>query len=74
MNRLPKRNELWWIKTSTSTSVLKIVKDIGIRDLVVLEDYIIQDKYSYIETVCWDKLVNPVKATPTFFQRLLGYK
>ena len=74
MKQLPKRNELWYIKQSNGITVLKIVKDIGVTDLVVLEDYIITDKYNYTSTVNWDQLFSPVKATPTFFQRLLGYK
>jgi hypothetical protein len=51
MKQLPKRNELWYIKQSNGITVLKIVKDIGVTDLVVLEDYIITDKYNYTSTV-----------------------
>jgi hypothetical protein len=73
MKQLPKINELWWIKTGIkddNTAILKVVKSIGDSDLVVLKSY----NAPYVEIVRWSMLVNPVKATPTLFQRLLGYK
>jgi hypothetical protein len=72
MKQLPKINELWWIKTikDDNTATLKVVKNIGDSDLVVLKCY----NSPYVEIVRWSMLVNPVKATPTFFQRLLGFK
>ncbi len=70
MQRLPQKQELWWITCGKET-VLKIVKDLGVGDLVVLQDY---KQKTHIHTVQWSNLIDPVKATPTFIQKIMKYK
>jgi hypothetical protein len=70
--RYPKRNELYYIRFTDQTRLAEVM-EVGPAYTVVLRVHEPFGLNTY-HTLRWSDIKDPVKATPNWFERLLGYR
>ena len=70
--KYPQRNELYYIRFGEQTK-LAVVLEVGPAYMVVLR---VREEFGFdfYYTAKWSDIVDPIKYTPNWFERLLGYK